>query len=96
MSLDKDVEELKKEALEMGKYYFRGFGNYLNGISGSVQAYFYLKDEKYVNQTYGFFEELEKHYQKIPFEKLSGRKRFYPFVATSVVPYSNDTYKISE
>ncbi len=37
--MSRNLDELKKLALEMGRYYYKGFGNTISGILSNVEKY---------------------------------------------------------
>ena len=89
MSLDSSLERMKEEALEMGGYYYKGFGNLFDGILANAEIYLIDgHDEKETaDDAYKWIEEIEKHYDGIPFDELHGREIFYPlFVIKRLLP----------
>jgi hypothetical protein len=88
MSLDSSLERMKEEALEMGRYYYKGFGNNFNGILVNAELYLMTEDRQdLVENSYKLIGEIETHYDGIPFGELQGREDFYPlFVIRRLLP----------
>ena len=88
MSLDSCLEKMKEEALEMGRYYYKGFGNTINGILANAELYLMTEDrEGLAENSYKWIGEIETHFDGIPFDELNGREKFYPlFVTKRLLP----------
>lgn len=88
MSLDGKVLELEQRALEIGKYYYKGFGNSIQGIFADA-ANFVDEPEhtELPRQAYQTLQQIEDFYRRIPFETLHGKEEFYPlFVVARLLP----------
>lgn len=83
MADEQTVEELKTRAELMGKYYFRGFGNCLAGVSATISNYVDYPEEgdECKREALSFFHIIEELYQQIPFEELKGNEDFAPILA---------------
>jgi hypothetical protein len=76
--MTKKIEEMINEAEEMGKYYFKQFGNSLAAVVSIIGIYSKKNKKEYYDSANEFFGELEDAYKTIPFEKLQGRENYYP------------------
>jgi hypothetical protein len=91
-SQNDDLLKMKDLALEMGSYYYKGFGNTINGILANAEIYLKEPNRKELAENaYGWLREIEEHYETIPFENLHGREEFYPlFVVKRLLPKLKD------
>jgi len=96
MSSEDTLESMKQEALEMGKYYYKGFGNTFQGILTNAESYL-IKPERPERgelsaASYQWLDRIDIHYQRIPFNELHGRGRFYPlFIVQRLLPKFRET-----
>jgi hypothetical protein len=88
MVIDNKIKEMQENAIEMGAYYYKGFGNTIQGILANAELYLMEeRKEKLVRSSYEWFNEIEELYKKIPFENLHGRAEYYPlFVVNRMIP----------
>ncbi|HYD03298.1 MAG TPA: hypothetical protein VEC16_03275 [Alphaproteobacteria bacterium] len=86
--LDGKTYLAKRDALEVGKYYYKGFTNVLNTIISKADNYMINPhNEKYMIDAYSLYAGIENHYNKIPFETIYRKERFYPlFVVKDFLP----------
>lgn len=91
MPLDEDVEELKKEAVEMGKYYHRGFRSLIHGILSNAELFLISGQKNEAkDKSYSFLEEFERIYSEIPFDELD-KEGFFPlFEVNKILPQFRD------
>ncbi len=98
MTLDNAVEGLKEKALLMGRCYYKGFGNSIQGIfavaCNLVDDPAYDQDGKDAEEFLTLIERIEKFYLNIPFRDLQGKEDFYSlFVIRSLLPAYHDAYE---
>jgi hypothetical protein len=87
MSLESSLESQKALALEIGKHYYKGFGNRLEGIMIFGEEHLLGFRYKSIKNAYETLHDLEKFYSGIPFESLHGKEVFYPlFVVKRLLP----------
>jgi hypothetical protein len=88
MSLDGNIESLEREALEMGRYYYKGFGNLISAILGNAEIYSNKPDNQdLVPKFYHWLGMIETFYDQIPIADLHGRERYYPlFIVRQLLP----------
>jgi len=87
--VEQSVEQLKARAELMGKYYFRGFGNFIQIVVANAQIYLlYPEDRVEVKkETLDAYSLIEELYKKIPFEELKDNEDFKPiFSARDLLP----------
>jgi hypothetical protein len=86
--LDGKAYLAKREALEVGKYYYKGFSNMLQTIISKADNHIINPgNDKYMIDSYAIYAGIQRHYNKIPFEELSGKERFYPlFIVRDLLP----------
>jgi len=81
------LAELERKALEMAKYYYKGFGNSFTAIMGLAYAYLEHERKESLNDSYDTFKKIEDFYAAIPFDNLHGKEEFYPlFVVKRLLP----------
>ncbi|MBW3022724.1 hypothetical protein KY308_01310 [Candidatus Woesearchaeota archaeon] len=76
-----NIEAMKEKALEMGKYYFKGFGYLMDEMLQHLDYYAKYPDRKdKLKMGLENYEKIINSYAKIPFNKLKG-KEFEPLFA---------------
>ncbi len=96
MPFEDTLESMKQEALEMGRYYYKGFGNTFQGILTKAESYLTKpempKKEELSVASYHWLDRIDAHYQRIPFSELHGKERFYPlFIVQRLLPKFRET-----
>ena len=87
--LEVQVNRMKETAMEMAKYYFKGFGAALSGILGNASFYIEApeKNAAKLAEAYNILTAVEEFYKEIKFQELQGREEYYPiFVVRSMLP----------
>ncbi len=87
MSIE-DLTQMKEKAIEMSKYYYKGFGATIDGILNNAQLYLrHPEREILIDNSYKWLQELENVYAKISFDNLHGKEEFYPlFIIKRLLP----------
>jgi hypothetical protein len=74
-------------AEEMAKYYFKGFGNSIDGTITDMEAFLHFREnnnaDKYKNRFEYNIVHLLLHYETIPFQTLKGKPVFKPLFAAN-------------
>ena len=83
MTIDENVEELKKEAELIARYYLSGTANKISSIPTAAYTYIDSKvdlEEREKNKKMSFknLKKIKDFYATIPFEELKGDENFYP------------------
>jgi hypothetical protein len=88
-----ELEKMKNNTLEMGRYYYKGFGNTFQGIIANAELFLMEPDRKDLPENaYTWLNEIEQLYEKIPLEELHGREEFYPlFIVKRLLPKFKET-----
>ena len=74
-----ELAELQRKALEMAKYYYKGFGTTIEGILNNGEEYLQHPERaELADKSYGWFKKIEEFYANIPFDNLQGKEEFYP------------------
>ncbi len=83
MTLDLDL--MKEQALELSRYYFKGFKARLTHIQTCASMYLNFTDKdpdadvkELVDESYGCLRQMQESYKSIPFEDLADRTEFRP------------------
>ncbi|MCF7866090.1 hypothetical protein K9L67_00615 [Candidatus Woesearchaeota archaeon] len=80
---ENNIDQLKQEARNMSKYYYKGFGNRLQGILGSTVNYIEnINSEENLHKIKKQLTQIKKSYEKIPFENLLKNKNYKPLFET--------------
>ena len=86
--INSSLEEQKSLALEIGKYYYKGFGATLDGLIANAEL-FVLRPERndLKDMSYEWLGKFDSFYSKIPFDSLQGKEEFYPlFIMKRLLP----------
>jgi hypothetical protein len=88
MPIDDALEQMKQEAVELGRYYYKGFGNTFNGIVANAGLYLEEPDRIELSaRSHKWLDKIDTHYRMIPFSELHGRENFYPlFIVHRLLP----------
>lgn len=88
MSLDDKLLEMEQMALEMGRYYYKGFGNSIQGILAKSERFVEEPENtEPVTEVYQLLQRIEDFYRGIPFDVLRGKEEFYPlFIVERLLP----------
>ena len=87
ISANPELATLQERAIEMARYYYKGFGNSLVGIMANGEEYLSSQDANVLQHSYQLFQKIEDFYATIPFDQLHGREEFYPlFVVKRLFP----------
>ena len=89
------LEEMKELAHEMGRYYYKGFGNCLAGIGGNIGCYEDgEKGKEAIEKSQRLFLKIDGAYKEIPFKELHRREEFYPlFITKELIHQIGDNIK---
>jgi hypothetical protein len=88
MTIEDRLEKMKGDALEMAKYYYKGFGNTIQSILANAENHLLREgDYRDFDSAYRWFKEIKDFYSQIPFEGLNGKEEYYPlFVVNRLLP----------
>ena len=78
-SINPELAELQKKAIEVATYYYKGFGTIMPAIVGITANFLdgiVVADS--IAKAYEQVRKIESFYQQIPFDQLQGREEFYP------------------
>ena len=95
-ALESQLGQMKEEASEMARYYYKGFGATIDGILSSAEAYQRFRQrtdvQKYKETAYRLLKEVEDFYAKIPFQDLEDKNGFYPLFIVKELLHLLRTY----
>ena len=87
ISANPELATLQERAIEMARYYYKGFGNSLVGIMANGEEYLSSQDANLLQHSYQLFQKIEDFYANIPFNTLNGKEEYYPlFVVNRLLP----------
>jgi len=80
MSLETTLEELKQDAQNLGKYYFKDFGSLLVGIWASTEIYLHEPNEERKRSIEADIELITNLYKTIPIQELINDQSYAPLI----------------
>src|SRR3989338_1892973 len=88
ISANPELAVLQERAIEMARYYYKGFGTSIFGIISDGKVYLeHMAQIGLSTRAYARLQKIEGFYTTIPFDKLHGREEFYPlFVVKKLFP----------
>lgn len=82
MSLE-DIEELKRDAEALGKYYSKDFGAHLVGIQVDCDIYMHDQKNERLENARKNLKLITNLYETIPVDELTGDKRYAPLIVVN-------------